>query len=201
MSLGFIDEISRINGIPRRNLVEKDLLLHRLLRYLSLHPEFNENYLFKGGTCLIKCYLGYYRFSEDLDFTWRHQEQFEGIPLNQLRKTLSTKIDQLGQLLEDFAREEGGISPATSRTKNTSNSGGATGPTRTSSGTPLKPSERRASSKSRSTTSNARAIPHERRSREASQDHPRQRHERSSPGRTNTPSPNALVLQHLRDPV
>ena len=138
MSLGFIDEISRINGIPRRNLVEKDLLLHRLLRYLSLHPEFNENYLFKGGTCPIKCYLGYYRFSEDLDFTWRHQEQFEEIPLNQLRKTLSTKIDQLGQLLEDFAREEGGISSATSRTRNISNSGGATGSTRTSSGTPLK---------------------------------------------------------------
>ena len=107
MSLGFIDEISRTNGIPRRDLVEKDLLLHRLLRHLSLHPEFNENYLFKGGTCLIKCYLGYYRFSEDLDFTWRHQEHFEGKPLNQLRKILSTKIDQLGQLLEDFAREEG----------------------------------------------------------------------------------------------
>jgi predicted nucleotidyltransferase component of viral defense system len=69
MSLGFIDEISRIRGIQRRDLVEKDLLLHRLLRYLSLYPRFSENYLFKGGTCLIKCHLGYYRFSEDVDFT------------------------------------------------------------------------------------------------------------------------------------
>jgi len=107
MSLGFIDEISRIHGIHRRDLVEKDILLHRLLRHLSLHPEFNENYLFKGGTCLIKCHLGYYRFSEDVDFTWRHQERFEGKTRNQLRRTLSTTINQLGRLLEDFAQEEG----------------------------------------------------------------------------------------------
>ena len=107
MSLGFIDEISRIHGIQRRDLVEKDILLHRLLRHLSRHPEFNENYLFKGGTCLIKCHLGYYRFSEDVDFTWRHQERFEGKTRNQLRRTLSTTINQLGLLLEDFAQEEG----------------------------------------------------------------------------------------------
>lgn len=68
MSLGFVDEISGTYGIQRRDLVEKDLLLHRLLRYLSRHHEFNENYLFKGGTCLIRCYLGYFRFSEDIDF-------------------------------------------------------------------------------------------------------------------------------------
>jgi len=106
MSLGFIDEISRTHGIHRRDLVEKDLLLHRLLRHLSQHPEFNENYLFKGGTCLIKCHLGYFRFSEDVDFTWRHQEQLEGKTRNQLRRTLSNKIDELGLLLEGFAREE-----------------------------------------------------------------------------------------------
>lgn len=58
MSLGFINEVSRVHSIQRRDLVEKDLLLHRLLRYLSMCPEFSENYIFKGGTCLIKCYLG-----------------------------------------------------------------------------------------------------------------------------------------------
>lgn len=57
MSLGFIDEISRTQGIPRRDLIEKDLLLHRLLHRLSRQPEFKENYLFKGGTCLIKGHL------------------------------------------------------------------------------------------------------------------------------------------------
>lgn len=106
MSLGFIDEISRTQGIQRRDLIEKDLLLHRLLHHLSRQPEFKENYLFKGGTCLIKGHLGYYRFSEDVDFTWHHQEQFEGKTRNQLRRILSYKIGELGLLLEDFARDE-----------------------------------------------------------------------------------------------
>lgn len=106
MSLGFVDEISGTYGIHRRDLVEKDLLLHRLLRYLSRHHEFNENYLFKGGTCLIRCYLGYFRFSEDIDFTWRHQEKLAGKTRSKLRRTLSSKIDELGLLLEGFAREE-----------------------------------------------------------------------------------------------
>jgi len=107
MSLGFIDEISRIHNIKRRDLVEKDFLLHRLLQHLSEHPEFKENYLFKGGTCLIRCHLGYFRFSEDVDFTWGHQELFNGKTQKQVRKILSNKIDELGQFLESFAREEG----------------------------------------------------------------------------------------------
>lgn len=106
MSLGFIDEISRIHGIQRRELVEKDFLLHRLLHYLSLYPEFSENYLFKGGTCLTKCHLGYYRFSEDVDFTWFHQNRFEGKSQKKVRRMLSGIIDELGLLLEGFAREE-----------------------------------------------------------------------------------------------
>lgn len=106
MSLGFIDEISKIHGIHRRDLVEKDLLLHRLLHYLSLHPEFGENYLFKGGTCLIKCHMGYFRFSEDVDFTWQHQSRFEGMSQKRLRMVLSGVIGELGLLLEGFAREE-----------------------------------------------------------------------------------------------
>ncbi len=31
--------------------------------------EVQENFVFKGGTCLKKCYIEDYRFSEDLDFT------------------------------------------------------------------------------------------------------------------------------------
>lgn len=37
-----------------------------------------EQFYFKGGTCLRKCYFGDYRFSEDLDFTataWLTVEQ------------------------------------------------------------------------------------------------------------------------------
>ena len=33
------------------------------------HPALSEHWVFKGGTCLKKCYFETYRFSEDLDFT------------------------------------------------------------------------------------------------------------------------------------
>src|SRR6185312_2503976 len=42
-----------------------------LLRGIYQHPELRERWLFKGGTCLKKCYFETYRFSEDLDFTLR----------------------------------------------------------------------------------------------------------------------------------
>jgi predicted nucleotidyltransferase component of viral defense system len=36
----------------------------------ALAPELDAvGWVFKGGTCLRKCYFGDYRFSEDLDFT------------------------------------------------------------------------------------------------------------------------------------
>jgi hypothetical protein len=50
-------------------VVEKDYILGWLLRGISQHQELRERWLFKGGTCLKKCYFETYRFSEDLDFT------------------------------------------------------------------------------------------------------------------------------------
>ena len=47
-----------------------------------------KNLIFKGGTCLRKCYFPEYRFSEDLDFTCTNQE-FE------LDKKLLNEITQL----------------------------------------------------------------------------------------------------------
>jgi predicted nucleotidyltransferase component of viral defense system len=32
-------------------------------------PVLGQHWVFKGGTCLKKCYIETYRFSEDLDFT------------------------------------------------------------------------------------------------------------------------------------
>jgi predicted nucleotidyltransferase component of viral defense system len=37
--------------------VEKDLIIHRILKQLLSSPHFAENYLFKGGSCLVKCYF------------------------------------------------------------------------------------------------------------------------------------------------
>ncbi len=51
------------------NVVEKDYALGWLLAGISQHPEVGQAWLFKGGTCLKKCFFETYRFSEDLDFT------------------------------------------------------------------------------------------------------------------------------------
>lgn len=48
--------------------VEKDYILSWVLFGISNHPKLSV-WLFKGGTCLKKCYFETYRFSEDLDFT------------------------------------------------------------------------------------------------------------------------------------
>ena len=51
------------------NVVEKDYALGWVLAALGQHPETRDKWLFKGGTCLKKCFFETYRFSEDLDFT------------------------------------------------------------------------------------------------------------------------------------
>lgn len=51
------------------HVVEKDYALGWALAGIYAHPELQDNWVFKGGTCLKKCYFETYRFSEDLDFT------------------------------------------------------------------------------------------------------------------------------------
>lgn len=53
----------------REDVVEKDYVLGWLLWGIGSDPDLSEQWAFKGGTCLKKCYLETYRFSEDLDFT------------------------------------------------------------------------------------------------------------------------------------
>lgn len=50
-------------------VIEKDYILGWLLAGIANEPELAETWIFKGGTCLRKCYYETYRFSEDLDFT------------------------------------------------------------------------------------------------------------------------------------
>ncbi len=50
-------------------VVEKDYVLGWLLAGIHAQPALTESWVFKGGTCLKKCYFETYRFSEDLDFT------------------------------------------------------------------------------------------------------------------------------------
>ena len=50
-------------------VIEKDYILGWLLAGIAQHPELARTWVFKGGTCLRKCYYETFRFSEDLDFT------------------------------------------------------------------------------------------------------------------------------------
>ena len=47
-------------------MIKKDLILSYILQEIAVE---NKQLIFKGGTCLSKCYLNYHRLSEDLDFT------------------------------------------------------------------------------------------------------------------------------------
>jgi predicted nucleotidyltransferase component of viral defense system len=51
------------------HVVEKDYVLGWMLSGIYRHKALAENWIFKGGTCLKKCFFETYRFSEDLDFT------------------------------------------------------------------------------------------------------------------------------------
>ncbi|MFH1788034.1 MAG: nucleotidyl transferase AbiEii/AbiGii toxin family protein [Candidatus Altiarchaeota archaeon] len=95
-----VDYVAGKTGVKETVLVEKDMYLHLLLKELSSDEHFRTHYVFKGGTCLTKCYLGYYRFSEDLDFSYIRQEEFEGKSEKQIRKQLSEEISGLAKKLE-----------------------------------------------------------------------------------------------------
>ena len=54
--------------------VEKDYVLGWVLMAIQEHSECQGKWIFKGGTCLKKCFFDNYRFSEDLDFTIMAQD-------------------------------------------------------------------------------------------------------------------------------
>ena len=52
-----------------RSTIDKDWVLGHFIDAIYSIPICRENLIFKGGTCLKKCFLPDYRFSDDLDFT------------------------------------------------------------------------------------------------------------------------------------
>lgn len=99
----FIEYVVEKSNIKSGELIEKDMILHSMLIELSKDKHFRKNFVFKGGTCLIKCYLGYNRFSEDLDFSWANQNIFKNKSGKQIRKKLSSEIDKLLELLKEIS--------------------------------------------------------------------------------------------------
>jgi predicted nucleotidyltransferase component of viral defense system len=63
-----INRLAAEKGV-KPGTVDKDWVLGHFIDAIYSVPECCENLVFKGGTCLKKCRLPDYRFSEDLDFT------------------------------------------------------------------------------------------------------------------------------------
>lgn len=74
-------------------ILEKDYVLTELLKALSQLPDINETLIFKGGTALRKVYFSNWRYSEDLDFTVRHD-----IAKEELRRILEIWYRQAEQV-------------------------------------------------------------------------------------------------------
>lgn len=63
-----VRRLARRAGVEPR-IIDLDYALGWALHGLAAHPDLHARLVFKGGTCLRKCYFPGYRFSEDLDFT------------------------------------------------------------------------------------------------------------------------------------
>lgn len=78
------------------DVVEKDYVLGWLLAAIGADPVLGRTFIFKGGTCLKKCYFETYRFSEDLDFTL-----VEGAPSDP--ESLATAFRRVADRLQSVA--------------------------------------------------------------------------------------------------
>lgn len=79
-------------------VIEKDYVLGWLLAGITNHPNLAGTWVFKGGTCLRKCFYETYRFSEDLDFT-----VVEGGP------ETPEELQPIFATIGEWVREESGI--------------------------------------------------------------------------------------------
>ena len=77
-------------------IVEKDYVLGWVLAGIYRDPNLAGTWVFKGGTCLKKCFFETYRFSEDLDFTVTDAAQLDAA-------FLETRFLELGNWLYETA--------------------------------------------------------------------------------------------------
>ncbi len=63
-----IANLSQQYGVAK-TVIDKDWVLGHFMSGIYSDEELKANLIFKGGTCLKKCWFPDYRFSEDLDFT------------------------------------------------------------------------------------------------------------------------------------
>ena len=97
--------------------VQKDYVIGWILNAMSIHKYLSQ-WVFKGGTCLKKCYFETYRFSEDLDFTIpKEQTITRDLIISHLEEAISWVEDSSGLIfprydwkIEEYNNPQGNIS-------------------------------------------------------------------------------------------
>ena len=81
----------------RVDMIEKDYVLGWMLAGIFAHPTLGPAWMFKGGTCLKKCFIETYRLSEDLDFTVEDAGQLdEGFLVDAIEEIAEWMYDHSG---------------------------------------------------------------------------------------------------------
>lgn len=108
MSLrAFVPALSGELQLEDQALLERDVRLHLLLGGLTYDKTIGKDLVFKGGTCLIKCHFGYWRFSEDLDFTWGDQRAWQDEGSKKARRTVRSVRRSVLQAMDEHASRQG----------------------------------------------------------------------------------------------
>jgi hypothetical protein len=90
------------------NTIEKDYVLGWVLAGIANDTELFDKWIFKGGTCLKKCYFETYRFSEDLDYTLTDTNHInESFLVDHFKKIGEWIYETVGiEIIEDSIRFE-----------------------------------------------------------------------------------------------
>jgi len=91
-----------------KSTIDKDWALGHFIDAIFSIAELRQKLILKGGTCLKKCYISDYRFSEDIDFTSTDKEfKLTRKHLNEIktflqkRVEMSTNIESFKELVYD----------------------------------------------------------------------------------------------------
>lgn len=89
-----VEYTSQLTGFSPR-LVEKDYYCSLFLERLYHHEMLRSHLAFKGGTLLSKAYLGFFRLSEDLDFSASNEFCTTRTERREVSKVIKAAIDEL----------------------------------------------------------------------------------------------------------
>ena len=79
----------------RPEVVEKDYVLGWMLAAITEHPVAGSAWVFKGGTCLKKCFFETFRFSEDLDFSLLVDAPYDEVDVLEILRDVAETTETL----------------------------------------------------------------------------------------------------------